>query len=173
MANHVSHFITVNTVSPDLRSKLLELFKKELHDIDTSDLINYFYGEQFTDESLNYETAYTYVGAKWVFGMYSGEDDDSMYFTFTAAWEFARPLMHQFYKWCAAIDPDCTINCTFEDEGLNFAGVYVAGNGYECDEWLDTDDYNFEDPDSYESYTNDLYDLLSNEIENRDSNENE
>jgi hypothetical protein len=169
MANHVFHAITIKTTSQELRSKLLDLFKKEDQSVFTEALVNCFYGTQFTLETMDYQTAIEYAGAKWADAILISIDEDEVYINLESAWEFVNPLMSQMLKWCLEIDPKCTINCTFEDEGYCFAGTYVGGNGYESEEFLDTDEYDFEDEDSFEQYLNDLGDLTHNEIVIRDN----
>lgn len=145
MANHVSGYLSVRTISEEGQKVWDEYVLGTLneHKVEGSwevHLGHFIFktdepGGEFTDWDFN--TMCESVGAKWAYATDWDECGMAMYSAWSPCTEFADTLA----KKIGEVDPSVELVLTYEDEMPNFVGVTTYNkNGMDTDEVLEHDE---------------------------------
>ena len=167
MANHVSGYLSIRTISEEgqkVWDKIvsdLEAKKKtgeyEVH-------LGHFIFENF-DDDWDFNRMCEEIGAKWAFMTDADESGMSMYSAWSPCGEFAESVAQRIGE----VDPSVYLVLTYEDEMPNFVGVSTfTKEGLESDNVLESDEL-LEIMRGHDSDLNELWDEDEEEWKDEDA----
>jgi len=170
MANHIENYIIIENSNEEVQKEVQRIFQTEegQWEVHSEDLAKRVFGEDAPEE---YDRTWycDTLGAKWLYGSIEDDSEEEQTVRITSAWDPVNGWIERFAQNLRKIKEDVVVHNTFEDEGYNFAGVYLTAKYYDDVEWVDIDEYEvdkiWEDDDVREEYHNELYQILQDHKE--------
>lgn len=175
MANHVSNYITINNSDENVLKKVKEIFEPKTQNpfetIWSVQLVNGVFDNIWSNGEEDYDREWIIknCGAKWFNGIISDYTDDTITLTIESAWDPIMGWVEKLTEVLSNIKPDVWIQTKFEDEGYNFAGVYLTAKDYFSYEYIDIENWDvskfLEGGDEYEAYCDELSNMMDEEVD--------
>ena len=175
MANHVSNYIIINNSDENVLKKVKEIFEPKTQNpfetIWTAQLVNGVFDNIWSngEEDYDRERIIKNCGAKWFNGIISDYTDDTITLTIESARDPIMGWVEKLTEVLSNIKPDVWIQTKFEDEGYNFAGVYLTAKDYFSYEYIDIENWDvskfLEGGDEYEAYCDELSNMMDEEVD--------
>ena len=165
MANHIENYIVIENSNEEVLKEVQRVFQTEegQWEVHSEDLAKRVFGEDAPEE---YDRTWycDTLGAKWLYGSIEDDYEEEQTVRITSAWDPINGWIERFAQNLRKIKEDVVVHNTFEDEGYNFAGVYLTAKYYDDCEMVDMDEYDvekiWEDDDIREEYHNELHQIL-------------